>query len=69
MRAIKIWRKLFSRTVVGKNEFTNLSVIFFQLNPTKMDNPMDACANAEFLLKVLDDITQSIFASAAACPM
>ncbi|XP_042233634.1 ras GTPase-activating protein 1-like isoform X2 [Homarus americanus] len=40
-----------------------------ELNPTKMDNPMDACANAEFLLKVLDDITQSIFASAAACPM
>nr|XP_053630504.1 LOW QUALITY PROTEIN: ras GTPase-activating protein 1-like [Cherax quadricarinatus] len=40
-----------------------------ELNPTKMDNPMDACANAEFLLKVLDDITQSIFASAAACPI
>lgn len=30
---------------------------------------MDACANAEFLLKVLDDITQSIFSSAGACPM
>lgn len=40
-----------------------------ELNPTKMDNPMDACANAEFLLKVLDDITQSIFSSAGACPM
>ncbi|KAK4312336.1 hypothetical protein Pmani_016231 [Petrolisthes manimaculis] len=40
-----------------------------ELNPTKMDNPMDACANAEFLLRVLDDITSSIFSSAAACPM
>ena len=34
-----------------------------------MDNPLDACANAEFLLRVLDDITQSIFISASACPM
>ena len=32
-----------------------------ELNPTKMDNPMDACANAEFLLVVLDEITQGIF--------
>lgn len=40
-----------------------------ELNPNKMDNPLDACANAEFLLRVLDDITQSIFISASACPM
>ncbi|KAB7502503.1 Ras GTPase-activating protein 1 [Armadillidium nasatum] len=40
-----------------------------ELNPTKMDNPNDACANAELLLRVLDDITSSIFNSASACPM
>ncbi|KAF2362864.1 Pleckstrin domain [Trinorchestia longiramus] len=40
-----------------------------ELNPTKMDNLMDACANAEFLLMVLDEIARSIFASAADCPM
>ncbi|KAK8379106.1 hypothetical protein O3P69_019143 [Scylla paramamosain] len=40
-----------------------------ELNPNKMENPLDACANAEFLLRVLDDITQSIFISASACPM
>ncbi|CAL4130451.1 unnamed protein product, partial [Meganyctiphanes norvegica] len=40
-----------------------------ELNPTKMDNPNDACANAELLLQVLDDITSNIFSSSTACPM
>ncbi|CAI6367115.1 unnamed protein product [Macrosiphum euphorbiae] len=39
-----------------------------ELNPCKMESPDDACDNAEFLLLVLDEITQSIFMSADACP-
>lgn len=33
-----------------------------------METPDDACANAEFLLQVLDEVTLSIFMSAEACP-
>jgi len=33
-----------------------------------MDSPDDACANAEFLLATLDDVTHSIFLSSDACP-
>lgn len=39
-----------------------------ELNPTKMDVSEEACNNAEFLLIVLDQITQSIFTSPEACP-
>lgn len=39
-----------------------------ELNPTKMEVNDDACTNAEFLLLVLDQITQSIFTSIEACP-
>lgn len=39
-----------------------------ELNPTKMEVNDDACTNAEFLLAVLDQITQSIFTSIEACP-
>lgn len=39
-----------------------------ELNPCKMDVSDDACSNAEFLLVVLDQITQSIFTSPEACP-
>lgn len=39
-----------------------------ELNPTKMEVNDDACTNAEFLLSVLDQITQSIFTSIDACP-
>jgi Ras GTPase-activating protein 1 len=39
-----------------------------ELNPTKMDVNDDACSNAEFLLLILDQITQSIFTSPDACP-
>ncbi|XP_026688354.1 ras GTPase-activating protein 1-like [Diaphorina citri] len=33
-----------------------------------MESPEEACANAEFLLQVLDDVTLSIFMCADACP-
>lgn len=33
-----------------------------------MDPGGDACANAEFLLLILDEITESILMSAEACP-
>jgi Ras GTPase-activating protein 1 len=39
-----------------------------ELNPTKMESPDDACANAEFLLQILDEVTLSIFMSAESCP-
>lgn len=39
-----------------------------ELNPNKMETPDDACANAEFLLQVLDEVTLSIFMSAESCP-
>ncbi|CAG0885228.1 unnamed protein product [Cyprideis torosa] len=39
-----------------------------ELNPTKMENANDACPNAEFLLQVLDDLTDAMFMSADACP-
>ncbi|CAO1437957.1 unnamed protein product [Diamesa tonsa] len=39
-----------------------------ELNPTKMEVNDDACQNAEFLLLVLDQITQSIFTSPDTCP-
>ncbi|SPP86437.1 blast:Ras GTPase-activating protein 1 [Drosophila guanche] len=39
-----------------------------ELNPTKMDVNDDACTNAEFLLQILDLVTQSIFTSPDACP-
>nr|CAD7425858.1 unnamed protein product [Timema monikensis] len=38
-----------------------------ELNPNKMESPDDACANAEFLLQILDEVTLSIFMSADAC--
>jgi Ras GTPase-activating protein 1 len=40
-----------------------------ELNPMKMDNPSEACANAEFLLQTLDELTDNIFMSVDACPM
>lgn len=39
-----------------------------ELNPSKIESATEACANAEFLLQVLDDITESIFMSSEACP-
>lgn len=39
-----------------------------ELNPNKIESSAEACANAEFLLQVLDDITESIFMSSEACP-
>ncbi|XP_060525737.1 ras GTPase-activating protein 1 [Cylas formicarius] len=39
-----------------------------ELNPAKMESLDDACANAEFLLQVLDQVTLSIFTSPDACP-
>lgn len=45
-----------------------LLLFYDQLNPTKMESPDDACANAEFLLQILDEVTLSIFMSAEACP-
>ncbi|KAK2709712.1 ras GTPase-activating protein 1-like isoform X2 [Artemia franciscana] len=39
-----------------------------ELNPSKIDPNADACANAEFLLQVLDQVTDCIFLSAEACP-
>lgn len=39
-----------------------------ELNPTKMESPDDACANAEFLLQILDEVTLSIFMSPESCP-
>lgn len=39
-----------------------------QLNPSKMDPGGDACTNAEFLLVILDEISESILMSAEACP-
>lgn len=39
-----------------------------ELNPTKMELNDDACSNAEFLLQILDLVTQSIFTSPDACP-
>merc|ERR1712051_379334 len=39
-----------------------------ELNPNKIESTTGACANAEFLLQVLDDITESIFMSSEACP-
>lgn len=39
-----------------------------ELNPTKMEVNDDACSNAEFLLLILDQVTQSIFTSPDACP-
>ena len=39
-----------------------------ELNPGKVESAAEACANAEFLLQVLDDITESIFMSSEACP-
>lgn len=39
-----------------------------ELNPTKMEVNDDACTNAEFLLSILDQITQSIFTSIDTCP-
>lgn len=39
-----------------------------ELNPTKMDVNDDACTNAEFLLMILDQVTQSIFTSPDSCP-
>jgi len=39
-----------------------------ELNPNMIESPTEACSNAEFLLQVLDDITESIFMSSEACP-
>ena len=39
-----------------------------ELNPNKIESTQEQCNNAEFLLQVLDDITESIFMSSEACP-
>ena len=39
-----------------------------ELNPTKMEPGGDNCANAEFLLVVLDEITENIFMAYDSCP-
>ncbi|XP_040572741.1 ras GTPase-activating protein 1 isoform X2 [Lepeophtheirus salmonis] len=39
-----------------------------ELNPNKIESSSEACANAEFLLQILDGITESIFMSSEACP-
>lgn len=39
-----------------------------ELNPSKLESPSEACANAEHLLYVLDDIVESVFASVDYCP-
>lgn len=31
-----------------------------ELNPAKMDSPVDACSNAEFLLQILDQVKEMI---------
>ncbi|XP_063368030.1 ras GTPase-activating protein 1 [Cydia amplana] len=49
-------------------KLTNETKQSAELNPTKMDSPEDACANAEYLLQVLDQITHSIFMSHETCP-
>ena len=38
------------------------------MNPNKVESAAEACSNAEFLLQVLDDITESIFMSSEAAP-
>lgn len=38
-----------------------------ELNPSKLDSPSEACANAEHLLSVLDSIVESIFSSVEYC--
>jgi Ras GTPase-activating protein 1 len=38
-----------------------------ELNPNKIESTTEACANAEFLLQVLDDFTESIFMSSGYC--
>ncbi len=40
-----------------------------ELNPMKLENQSEACANAEFLLRTLDELTDLIFQSSDACPM
>lgn len=39
-----------------------------ELNPSKIDPGSDHCANAEFLLVVLDEITDDIFRAYEFCP-
>lgn len=36
-----------------------------ELNPAKMDSPDDACSNAEFLLQVLDQVSNPIHTNLA----
>uniref|UniRef100_A0A023GER6 Putative vacuolar peduncle n=1 Tax=Amblyomma triste TaxID=251400 RepID=A0A023GER6_AMBTT len=38
-----------------------------ELNPSKLDSPSEACANAEHLLSVLDSVVESIFSSVEHC--
>ncbi|XP_064475272.1 ras GTPase-activating protein 1-like isoform X2 [Ornithodoros turicata] len=40
-----------------------------ELNPSKLESPSEACANAEHILYVLDDIVESIFMSVEHCPL
>lgn len=39
-----------------------------ELNPSKLDSPSEACANAEHLLSVLDGVVEAIFSSVDHCP-
>lgn len=39
-----------------------------ELNPSKLESPSEACANAEHLLSLLDEIIESIFTAIDACP-
>jgi len=39
-----------------------------ELNPSKIEPGADNCANAEFLLVVLDEITENIFMAYDSCP-
>ncbi|XP_067128890.1 LOW QUALITY PROTEIN: ras GTPase-activating protein 1 [Centruroides vittatus] len=39
-----------------------------ELNPSKLESPSEACANAEHLLSLLDEIIESIFTAIDSCP-
>lgn len=39
-----------------------------ELNPSKLDNLAEACSNAEYLLKLLDEVADLVFHSVEHCP-
>ncbi|KFM59252.1 Ras GTPase-activating protein 1, partial [Stegodyphus mimosarum] len=39
-----------------------------ELNPSKLESPIEACTNAENMLGLLDEVIESIFSSIDACP-